>query len=223
MVHIFYAEDDLSIGQAVKEYLEQRGCYVSLFPTVEDMKKAVKTKLPDLTLIDWNLPDGQGDGLCRWIRRGWPKLPIIFLTVRGEAKDVVAGFQNGADDYVVKPFELEVLYSRIVALLRRTGGMESGRYSCDEIFLDTERKQVRCKEEEILLSQPEYEILLILLRNKGKTVTRAQLISQVWDSRGSFVNDNTLTVAMKRLREKLHHPACLRTVRSFGYRMEERV
>ena len=223
MIELFYVEDDSQIADTVKGYLEQKGIRVRICSTLEQARKTLETQIPSLVLLDWNMPDGAGDALCRWIRNRWKELPVIFLTVRGDTQDIVDGFQAGADDYVVKPFELEVLYSRIVALLRRTGGMESVRYSCDEIFLDTERKQVRCREEEVLLSQPEYEILLILLRNKGKTVTRAQLISQVWDSRGSFVNDNTLTVAMKRLREKLHHPACLRTVRSFGYRMEERV
>ncbi len=223
MIHIFYAEDDLSIGQAVKEYLEQKDCRVSVFPSVKEMKQAVKNRLPDLALIDWNMPDGQGDGLCRWLRLGWPSLPVIFLTVRGDARDVVAGFHNGADDYVVKPFELEVLHSRILALLRRAGGQGHTHYFCGDITLDTEKKQVRRGEEEVALSRPEYEILLLLLKNKGRTVTRNQILSHVWDSQGSFVNDNTLTVAMKRLREKLHHPACLKTVRSFGYRMEERI
>ncbi len=223
MIHIFYAEDDLSIGQAVKEYLEQKDCRVSVFPSVKEMKQAVKNRLPDLALIDWNMPDGQGDGLCRWLRLGWPSLPVIFLTVRGDARDVVVGFHNGADDYVVKPFELEVLHSRILALLRRAGGQGHTHYFCGDITLDTEKKQVRRGEEEVALSRPEYEILLLLLKNKGRTVTRNQILSHVWDSQGSFVNDNTLTVAMKRLREKLHHPASLKTVRSFGYRMEERI
>ena len=113
--------------------------------------------------------------------------------------------------------KLEVLHSRILALLRRAGGQGHTHYFCGDITLDTEKKQVRRGEEEVALSRPEYEILLLLLKNKGRTVTRNQILSHVWDSQGSFVNDNTLTVAMKRLREKLHHPASLKTVRSFGY------
>ena len=150
-----------------------------------------------------------------------PWLPVIFLTVRGDSHDVVGGFQKGADDYVVKPFELEVLHSRILALLRRTGQVKVNCYHCDSLTLDMDKMSVFCDDEELVLSQPEYQILLLLMENKGKTVTRKQLLEKVWDSNGNYVNDNTLTVTIKRLREKLHQPACLKTIRSFGYRMED--
>ena len=176
---------------------------------------------PDMCLVDWNMPDGQGDMLCRFIRSRWSDLPVIFLTVRGDAADIVAGFQYGADDYVVKPFELEVLYSRILALLRRAGNVSDQVLSCGSISINESRMAVFCGDDEIVVSQAEYQLLLILLRNKGKTVRREKLLQEVWDSSGSYVNDNTLTVTMKRLREKLHQPLCLKTIRSFGYRMEE--
>ena len=176
---------------------------------------------PDLCLIDWNMPDGQGDVLCRSIRFRWKDMPIIFLTARGDVKDIVAGFGCGADDYVVKPFELEVLYSRICALLRRAG-YASGQYlTCDGITLDRSSMRVFCGHEEVALSQPEYQVLLVLLQNKGRTVSREMLLEQVWDSNGNYVNDNTLTVTIKRLRGKLGQPSCLKTIRSFGYRMED--
>lgn len=95
------------------------------------------------------------------------------------------------------------------------------RLFCDHLSMDTDKISVFCDQEEVLLSQPEYQLLLLLMENKGKTVTRKQLLEQVWDSNGDYVNDNTLTVTMKRLREKLHNPPCLKTIRSFGYRMEE--
>ena len=167
------------------------------------------------------MPDGQGSELCGWLRARWPWLPVIFLTVRGDSHDVVGGFQKGADDYVVKPFELEVLHSRILALLRRTGQVKVNCYHCDSLTLDMDKMSVFCDGEELVLSQPEYQILLLLMENKGKTVTRKQLLEKVWDSNGNYVNDNTLTVTIKRLREKLHQPACLKTIRSFGYRMED--
>lgn len=174
-----------------------------------------------MVLLDWNMPDGQGSELCGWLRARWPWLPVIFLTVRGDSHDVVGGFQKGADDYVVKPFELEVLHSRILALLRRTGQVKVNCYHCDSLTLDMDKMSVFCDGEELVLSQPEYQILLLLMENKGKTVTRKQLLEKVWDSNGNYVNDNTLTVTIKRLREKLHQPACLKTIRSFGYRMED--
>lgn len=192
-------------------------------PTVAEAKKALKSHVPALILVDWNMPDGMGDMLCKWIRTKWQELPIIFLTVRDDSRDMIAGFQNGADDYVVKPFELEVLYSRIGAILRRAGHAAERYLSCSEISIDQNRMMVFHGGEEISLSRPEYQLLLLLMRNKGKTVTRDRILSQIWDSTGSYVNDNTLTVTMKRLREKLGQPSCIKTIRSFGYRMEDTV
>lgn len=223
MTDIYYVEDDENIAQAVKEYLEQQDCQVTVFRMIADVREALRAHAPAVMLVDWNMPDGQGDALCRWIRFRWEKLPVIFLTVRGAACDIVSGFRSGADDYVVKPFELEVLYSRILAILRRTGQIRETRLVCDHVSLDIEKMSVLCNGEEIRLSQPEYQLLQLLLENKGKTVTRKQLLEQVWDQNGSYVNDNTLTVTMKRLREKLHNPTCLKTIRSFGYRMEDSI
>jgi len=221
MNEIYYVEDDENIARAVRDFLGKHGYMVFVFATIADAKRALQNRCPTLVLVDWNMPDGNGAMLCQWIRAKWKELPIIFLTVRGDSRDIVSGFGNGADDYVVKPFALEVLLSRIGALLRRTGDA-SGKYlSCDAISLDRERTQVFCGTEEIHLSPLEYQVLLCLLRNKGRTVTRQNLLESVWDIHGNYVNDNTLTVTMKRLREKLHQLACLRTVRSAGYRMEE--
>ena len=221
MTTIYYIEDDQNIAQLVKEYLTQRGYEVSVFPTIARAKEALGKRLPALLMIDWNMPDGNGSTFCQWIRLRWKELPVIFITVRSDSRDIVSGFQSGADDYVVKPFEFAVLLSRIQALLRRTRDVSAQYLSCGIISLDQERQQVYCKGEEVLLSPLEYRLLLTLLQNKGRTVTRQFLLEMIWDSNGSFVNDNTLTVTMKRLREKLHQPGCLKTVRSVGYRLEE--
>lgn len=221
MIEVYYAEDDETIGKSVKEYLEQQNCKVTVFDRISDVRKALIGHLPTVVLLDWNMPDGQGNELCLWIRERWEYIPIIYLTVRGDSHDIVTGFQNGADDYVVKPFDLAVLYSRILALLRRIEGIDNTKLSCDDLMLDKERTAVYDGQEEIFVSQPEYRILLILMENKGKTITRNQLLEKVWDCSGNYVNDNTLTVTMKRLREKLNNPSCLKTIRSFGYRMED--
>lgn len=221
MVDLYYVEDDTNIAQAVKEYLEQKGFRVTPCATLMQARQALTTHVPSVVLLDWNMPDGRGDSLCRWIRGNWKELPVIFLTVRGDSTDIVSGFQNGADDYVVKPFELEVLYSRIMALLRRSGNVAEQYLSCGGIVIDQNRRTVSCHSEEINLSAAEYELLLYLMRNKGRTVTREKILEQVWDVKGSYVNNNTLTVAMKRLRDKLYQPSCLKTVRSVGYRMED--
>lgn len=221
MIKIYYIEDDSYIAYTVKDYLAQKNCHVSIYTTIMEAQKELQLQVPDLVLVDWNMPDGRGDLFCSWIRSRWSGLPVIFLTVRDDSQDIVAGFHNGADDYVVKPFELEILYSRICALLRRSGKIAGQCLSCGGIRIDQNRMMVFVKEEEIMLSQAEYRILLLLMRNKGRTVTRAQLLEEIWDYSGNYVNDNTLTVTIKRLREKLNQPSCLKTIRSFGYRLEE--
>ncbi len=223
MFDLYYVEDDPDIASAVKEYLEQKSFKVTIFETLAQSKQALKNHVPALILLDWNMPDGHGDGLCQWIRNNWKELPVIFITVRGDCTDIVSGFRNGADDYVVKPFELDVLYSRILAVLRRTGNIAEQYLSCDGIMLDRNRNTVSVNSEEIPLSAVEYQVLLCLMQNKGRTVTREKILEQVWDSNGNFVNNNTLTVTMKRLRDKLCQPECLKTVRSIGYRMEDTV
>ena len=223
MIDLYYVEDDPGIAGTVKEYLEQKGFRVTICATFARAKQALQAHVPALVLLDWNMPDGRGDSLCQWIRSCWKELPIIFLTVRGDSADIVSGFQSGADDYVVKPFELEVLHSRILALLRRTRDTAGQYLSCGGIVIDRGRRTVSCQGEEINLSVSEYQLLLYLIQNKGRTVTREKILEQVWDMNGNYVNDNTLTVTMKRLRDKLSQPPCLKTVRSVGYRMEDTI
>ncbi len=222
MTRIYYIEDDINIATPVKDYLEQKSYHVTIFATIAEAKIALERSLPALVLLDWNMPDGDGGTFCEWLRSKWSQLPVIFITVRNDTADIVAGFGNGADDYLIKPFELEVLHSRILALLRRIGDLSTQCLMCDGITLDRSRMRVFCEGEEVILSSAEYQLLCILLENKGKTVTRERLLEQIWDCNGNYVNNNTLTVTMKRLREKLRQPACLKTIRSFGYRMEER-
>lgn len=223
MTKLYYIEDDSDIANIVIRYLGQKGYDVSVFPMIAEAKYALENHVPDIILIDWNMPDGSGDVFCKWVRSKWKEIPIIFLTVRNDTCDVVSGFNSGADDYVVKPFELEVLYSRIRALLRRAGNVSEQHLSCGSISSDKTKMAVFYQENEISVSQAEYQLLLLLMENKGKTLTRERLLEQIWDNNGNYVNDNTLTVTMKRLREKLHQPSCLKTIRSFGYRMEDEV
>ena len=145
MIEVYYAEDDQAISSAVKEYLERRGYRVTIFSTIAAAKQAVERSLPQIMLVDWNMPDGNGRGLCQWIRANWKELPVIFLTVRGDSRDIVSGFQEGADDYVVKPFELDVLHQRMLALLRRTGDVAKQYLSCGHIALDRKRVGPSCK------------------------------------------------------------------------------
>lgn len=210
MIDIYYVEEDEDISHAVREFLARDGYRVWVFPTLSEIKQALCCMLPSLVLVDWNMPEDDGRFLCQWIRQTWSELPVIFITVRGDPRD----------GYIVKPFALDVLMTRIRALLRGRETVQQ-RLTCGALVLDRRRRQVLCGAETVSLSTSEYQLLLYLLQNKGRTVTREKLLEKIWDANGNAVNDNTLTVTMKRLREKLHQPVCLKTVRGVGYRMEE--
>lgn len=218
---IYYIEDDCTIGHSVELYLDKYDYEILLFDTIEKAKLQMEQKRPSLLLMDWNLPDGSGVEYVKWVRERWPDLPIIVVTIRNDTQDVVKGFTAGADDYITKPFDLEVLLSRIRALLRRSSDLQEGYMSCGPIDLDRDKVRVYVHGHEKSLSMAEYELLLMLMEHKNQTVLRSTLLECIWDANGNFVNDNSLTVTMKRLREKLGNPTCIKTVRSFGYRMEE--
>ena len=221
MKKVLYIEDDLDIAEYVKTYLERKNFIVQIYSDINIAKEIVKSNIPDVCLIDINLSNESGRDLCVWLRKNYSELPIIFITVKNEIQDIVEGFEIGADDYITKPFELEILNSRIKALLRRNKNT-NGLYTCKDILLDETKVKVFVKGKEIALSHIEYDLLLILIKNKNATVTRKKLLQMLWDNNGNFVNDNTLTVTVKRLREKLENPNYLKTVYSFGYRLEDR-
>ena len=217
---IYYVEDDENIANEVVSYLNQKGYDAYSVNSMAEAKDIVKCRMPELMLIDWNLPDGTGENLCKLIRKEYPELPVIFITVKDAVNDIINAFKTGADDYITKPFDLEILYSRINALLRRSVGVGS-ILTCNAIRIDKSTYKVFVDNKEISLSHIEYKLLLLLMENKNHTVMRDKLLELIWDVNGNYVNNNTLTVAMKRLREKLHNPECIKTIRSFGYRMEE--
>lgn len=218
---ILLVEDDTAIAGALTTFLTEKGCRVTVCPTFSGARERLTTALPDVAVLDWNLPDGVGVDFCRELRQRWPRLPLLMLTVRNDTRDILSGFACGADDYVTKPFDREVLYARLLALGRRSRPDEESELACGGIRLDPARQTVTCRGEPVALAPLEYQLLHLLMQNKGRTVTRQQLLDALWDQSGHFVNDNTLTVTIKRLREKLGRPACLKTVRSFGYRLEE--
>lgn len=196
----------------------------------KDMKYTNCTSLADakqvfhgafsLILLDLNLPDGSGYEFCRWVKAQCD-IPIIFLTVRDSVEDITKGLDMGADDYVTKPFHIAVLESRIAAVLRRVPEENGSVCTCGTIHLDKEKMRVTVAGEEVVLTALEYRLLLVLMENKGRTLPRNLILEKLWDSEGNFVNDNTLTVTVKRLREKLKQTRCIVTVRGIGYRMEE--
>ncbi|TYA14679.1 response regulator transcription factor [Paenibacillus faecis] len=221
MRKIMIVEDDETISFGLTVALRKNGFLPLACATLAE-GRAMFGENDDLALVllDWNLPDGTGYGFCREVK-AVRDVPLIFLTVRDDEQDIVQGLDSGADDYIVKPFQLSVLLSRINAVLRRTKDVGQTVMRCGEIMLDKQKAAVWVAERELLLTAGEYRLLTILLENKNQTLTRPQLLDRLWDAEGNFVNDNTLTVTMKRLREKLNYPACLKTIRGIGYRMEE--
>lgn len=219
---ILVIEDDETISFGIRTYLEKHRFHIMLADSVCEAKRKLSANGVSLILLDWNLPDGSGEELCNWIKAGCDA-PVIFLTVRDGEKDIVHGFDLGADDFITKPFQLSVLLSRINAVLRRAKGSNSQLLSCGSIILDKARTKVICEGEELLLTAGEYRLLLFMMENKNQILTRTQLLEKSWDSSGNFVNDNTLTVTMKRLREKLNNPSCIKTIRGIGYIMEDNV
>ena len=220
MYKLLIVDDEERIRTLIKKYALLEGHSVSEACNGLEAVRFCQSESFDIIIMDIMMPELDGFSAVKALRE-FSQAPVIMLSARGEEYDKLHGFELGVDDYVVKPFDLAVLYSRLLALLRRTKTVTDTTLFCDDLMLDKEKTAVYDGQKEIVVSQPEYRILLILMENKGKTITRNQLLEQVWDRSGNYVNDNTLTVTMKRLREKLNHPACLKTIRSFGYRMED--
>lgn len=219
MTKILLLEDDETIAFGIKAALSRKGYEVTHCETLEKAKKEFHQGF-QLVLLDLNLPDGNGYGFCKWVR-DQGDISIIFLTVRDEVADITKGLDMGADDYITKPFHIAVLESRIAAVLRRVPEDGKGWIVCGDIQVDKDKMQAMLKGENISLTALEYRLLLVMMENKGRTLPRNLILEKLWDSEGNFVNDNTLTVTMKRLREKLKNTRHILTIRGIGYRMEE--
>lgn len=217
---ILLVEDNEAIIMGLEYLLEQEGYTCLVARRRREAERLLEKECPDLLLLDIGLPDGDGYQLCQTIRKQYA-FPIIFLTAREEEEDVVRAFDLGADDYVIKPFRNRELLSRIKNLLRR-GDRSSTPLRCGNITLDTETGRVRVAGEEVTLTRLEYKILSSMMSRPGKLFTREEILAEVWDISGNFVNDNTLSVTMKRIREKLGDVdgRVIKTVRGMGYRME---
>lgn len=219
-MRIMLVEDNETIIMGLEYLLTQEGFQVSTARSKGQAAELFHREDCDLALIDIALPDGSGFDVCRMIKRE-RQVPVIFLTAKEEEEDVVRGFDLGADDYVIKPFRNRELVSRIRGVLRRSG--KGGPVlRCGDIALNTETGRVRRGEAEISLTKLEYRILSIMMSHPGRLFTRDEILTDIWDMSGNFVNDNTLSVTIKRLREKLGDTEgeIIRTVRGIGYRVE---
>ena len=226
MSAILFVEDDATIAMGVEYSLKQEGFQVSLAYRFEEARALLKNNPFDLVLLDLGLPDGSGYELCKEIRAAGDT-PIIILSARDEESSIVLGLDLGADDYLTKPFRLRELISRMNAVLRRRGPVEASdrTLTCGDVTVIPQQAKVYKNGQEVILTALEYRLLLTLLANQGRVLTRAQILSQIWDVDEDYVNDNTLTVYIKRLREKLEddpqNPTLITTVRGFGYKAGE--
>lgn len=223
MTHVLLVDDDTSIVSNLRTFLNQEGFQVT---SANNQKETIDLLDSgqyhfDLALLDVSLPDGSGFSLCSAIKAN-SDIPVIFLTASDDEYSVVAGLDLGADDYIPKPFRPRELISRMNSVLRRYHrGSQPLAYH--ELKADTVRGLVYKNNMELTLSALEYRLLLLFLSNQGIVLTRSRLLDELWDMAGEFVNDNTLTVYIKRLREKIEadpaHPEYIKTIRGLGYKL----
>ena len=234
---LFLLEDDDAIGMGLKYSLEKEGYEVVHVKTKADAEEAFIINTFDICILDINLPDGNGYDVCKFIKEK-EDVPVIFLTASDAEVNVVMGLEMGADDYVCKPFRINELMARIKTVLRRSGkglansGAErSGILEIKNVRIHTGEAKVGLldesteKEEMVELTALEYRLFLAFYNNRGVVMSRSQLLEEMWDVSGDFVNDNTLTVYIKRLRDKIEkdpaNPQIIKTVRGLGYILEK--
>ena len=222
MIRILLVEDDKTIVATLTEFLSREGFAVKSANGQSAALALLDGEAFDLALLDISLADGNGFSLCSAIKANW-KLPVIFLTASGDEYSTVAGFDLGADDYIPKPFRPRELVSRIKNVLRRTGGAAGNIVTIGNVQVDTFKGVATKDGQDLFLSALEYRLLLVFLNHRGAVLTRTQLLESIWDIAGEFVNDNTLTVYIKRLREKIEddpqNPTIILTVRGLGYKV----
>lgn len=222
MTRILLVEDDKSIVTNLTEYLTKEGYTVKSASGQKDALQFVEREKFDLVLLDISLSDGNGFAVCKAIKSDY-YIPVIFLTASGDEYSTVTGFELGADDYIAKPFRPRELVIRIKNILRLTSGTNSV-ICIGNILVDMDKGIVSKNGKDLHLSALEYRLLLVFLGNRGIVLSRTQLLEAIWDIAGDFVNDNTLTVYIKRLREKLEedpqNPEIIKTIRGLGYKVD---
>lgn len=223
MRKILLVEDDLSLIEGLEYSLQKNGFHTDTVRTVKEAYNVIQNKKYDLLILDLSLPDGSGFDICKNVRLT-SHVPIIFLTADDREVNIVMGLDIGADDYITKPFKLNELISRINALLRRAGHSETEQKEIrsNGISVRLPENRVFKNEEEIELTAAEYKLLCLLMENPNTVLSRDIILDRLWDNNGSFIDDNTLSVYVSRLRNKIgdnpEAPQCLQTVRRLGYK-----
>lgn len=214
MANIFLLEDDKILSKGILIALQKDGHIVTAaYGFMEAIQQYQKQKY-DLFLLDINLPDGNGINFCKRIRET-SEIPVLFLTANDTEEDMLEGFGVGCDDYIPKPFSIEVLRKKVQVILKRTIG-DHVRIRYKNLEVDTDKCLVLLKGEEVHLTSTEYKLLSYLMQNRGKVVTRGMILENLWDIDGNFVDDNTVRVNIKRLRQKLNDETQEYIVTVFG-------
>lgn len=220
-MNLFLLEDDSAISMGISYSLTNEGYSVTTASSVKQGLEIIKNNSFSLYILDLNLPDGSGYEVCKEIKKQGD-LPVIFLTAYDDEINVVTGFELGADDYITKPFRLKELSVRIKSVLRRySKDTTHGIINVKNIKINTKEAKVYKDNNEIILTAMEYKLLLSLIKNRGRVLSRTALLENLWDIDGDFIEDNTITVYIKRLRDKIEEepnkPAVIKTVRGLGY------
>ncbi len=218
MAKLLLVEDNNAIIMGLDFLFKEEGYNFDVARTCNEADKLITKNKYDIVLLDVFLPDGNGFEICKKIKKEF-NTPVIFLTAKDEEKDIVYGFDIGADDYVIKPFRNRELISRINNVLRRNNKGKQIKYK--DITIDVDSGRVYKNEQEVLLTKLEYTILLCLFQNQNILISREKLLNDIWDAAGNFVEDNTLTVYIKRIREKIgdSNGNIIKTIRGMGYRV----
>lgn len=226
---ILFVEDDKIIASGLEYALSQEGFNVIHVMDVKSALIEINNREFSLALLDLSLPDGDGYEICNEIKKKYDT-PVIFLTAADDEGNVVKGLEMGADDYISKPFRIRELIARIKSAIRRAEKIGSKTENNDKLIINIQDIQINIMQakvyknlEEIILTPLEYKLLLTFAENRGKILSRNKLLECLWDFEGNFVNDNTLTVYIKRLREKLgdnsQEPKIIKTIRGLGYKV----
>ena len=220
MATILIIEDDRILNRGVSFALKKEGYDILSAYTKLEGKQIILNNKIDFLLLDINLPDGNGIELCREIREK-VSFPIVYFTANDTEEDMVKGFESGCDDYIAKPFSVELLKHKISAMLRRNIIVNNNIFEYKDLKIDFDKMAVWIKEKEIALTATEYKLLELLVRNKGKVLTKEMLLEKLWDNSGNFVDENTLSVNIRRLRKKIEidskKPEYVVTVFGIGY------
>ena len=221
MEKLLLVEDDPTLIRMLTSFLTTENFQITSVTRQKAATESMEADRPDLALVDISLAEGNGFAVCANAKE--LGVPVIFLTASSDEFSVVTGLDMGADDYISKPFRPRELVSRIRSVLRRAGKRQS-IITLGDLSVDTDKGTVTRDGKEVYLSALEYKLILVFLNNRGQVLTRDKLLEEIWDSAGDYVGDNTLTVYIKRLREKIEqdpqNPVYIKTVRGLGYRLE---